>query len=162
MRSGRGCLPALLIDRSPLASSLLVRLMMGSKHAAVQSAVRLRGVAWMAFLLSVWFASSIASTLINKMLMVHFPYPVTISFVHMLSSVVVDLAIVVSRGLSLRPFRLDIFWQCLPVAATINFGQQPPQHSQPAPHRTAPHNATWHTLPILRRAPAASFVRPRD
>ena len=98
----------------------------------------------MGFLLSVWFASSIASTLINKMLMVHFPYPVTISFVHMLSSVLVDLCIVVSRGLSLRPLRPDIFWQCLPVAATINFGQHSPQHTRRL-HRTTHHGA--HSTP---------------
>ena len=86
----------------------------------------------MSCLLLVWFASSIVSTLINKMLMAHFPYPVTISFVHMLSSVVVDLCIILSRGLTLRPFRRDIFWQCLPVAATINFGHKPTTH--PALH----------------------------
>ena len=101
--------------------------MMGSKHAAHASSVRLRGLLWMSFLLFVWFASSIVSTLINKVLMAHFPYPVTISFVHMLSSVVVDLFIIVSRGLTVRPFRRDIFWQCLPVAATINFGHSPTQ-----------------------------------
>ena len=116
--------------------------MMGSKHAAHASSVRLRSLLWMSSLLLVWFTSSIVSTLINKMLMTHFPYPVTISFVHMLSSVVVDLFIVLSRGLSLRPFRLDIFWQCLPVAATINFGQSA---SQRAVHPTShPHSPICH------------------
>ena len=118
--------------------------MMGSKHAAHPSSVRMRGLVWMSFLLSVWFASSIVSTLINKMLMVHFPYPVTISFVHMLSSVVVDLFIIVSRGLSLHPFRVDIFWQCLPVAATINFGQQPTKPSLVSSHLSSPHLTALH------------------
>ena len=84
---------------------------------------RSRSLLWIALLLLVWFSSSIVSTLINKMLMIHFPYPVTISAVHMLSSVVVDWFIVLSRGLSLAPFRWDVFWQCVPVAATINFGK---------------------------------------
>jgi hypothetical protein len=97
---------------------------MGSKTAALSSSShRLRHSVWLSLLLTVWFSSSIVSTLINKVLMVHFPYPVTISAVHMLSSVVVDWFIIVSRGLSLRPFRWDVFWQCLPVATTINFGK---------------------------------------
>ena len=95
--------------------------MMGSKSAL--SGPRLDSSVWLSFLLFVWFSSSIASTLINKVLMMHFPYPVSISAVHMLSSVIVDWFIIVSRGLSLRPFRQDVFWQCLPVAATINFGK---------------------------------------
>ena len=94
---------------------------MGSKSAL--SSHRLRTTMWLALLLFVWFLSSIVAALINKMLMIHFPYPVTISAVHMLSSVVVDFFIVVSRGLSLQPFRWDVFWQCLPVALTINFGK---------------------------------------
>ena len=97
-------------------------LMMGSK-SALSSSARWRTTVWLGFLLLVWFSSSILSTLVNAVLMKHFPYPVTISAVHMLSSVVVDWFIIVSRGLSLLPFRTDVFWQCLPVATTINFGK---------------------------------------
>ena len=97
--------------------------MMGSKAALSLSSPRLGSSLWLSFLLFVWFSSSIASTLINKVLMMHFPYPVSISAVHMLSSVIVDWFIIVSRGLSLRPFRQDVFLQCLPVATTINFGK---------------------------------------
>jgi solute carrier family 35 protein E1 len=73
-------------------------------------------------LLSVWFASSVCSTLVNKDLMDRFPYAVTLSAVHMLSSVVVDFAIIWYRGLHTQ-FRRDVFINCLPVAATINAGK---------------------------------------
>ena len=87
------------------------------------SAARYTYVAYMCALLLVWFSSSIISTLVNKLLMKAFPYPVTISAVHMCSSVVVDYIIISSRGMSVAPFRSDVFFNALPVAATINFGK---------------------------------------
>lgn len=73
-------------------------------------------------LLTVWFASSVCSTLVNKGLMDRFPYAVTLSAVHLLSSVLVDLCIVWYRGLRIH-FRRDVFLSCMPVAATINAGK---------------------------------------
>jgi solute carrier family 35 protein E1 len=75
-----------------------------------------------ASLLAIWFSSSVCSTLVNKDLMDRFPYAVTLSAVHMLSSALVDLAIVWYRGLNIQ-FRKDVLWGCLPVALTINFGK---------------------------------------
>ena len=75
-----------------------------------------------AALLAVWFGSSVCSTLVNKDLMDKFPYAVTLSAVHLLSSAVVDLAIVWYRGLN-TTFRKDVLISCLPVALTINFGK---------------------------------------
>jgi len=74
-------------------------------------------------LLSVWFLTSVCSTLVNKGLMDSFPFAVTLSAVHMASSGVVDLCIVYWRGLNVTHFRRDVFRACLPIALTIDFGK---------------------------------------
>jgi hypothetical protein len=75
-----------------------------------------------AFLLTVWFSSSVCSTLVNKTLMDSFPYAVTLAAVHMASAALVDAGFMVWRGLPFT-FRKDIFISCLPIALMINFGK---------------------------------------
>jgi drug/metabolite transporter (DMT)-like permease len=76
-----------------------------------------------AVLLCIWFSCSVLSTLTNKLLMLEFPYPITISAIHMLSSVVVDIAILYKKGYNHYPLNQQLILSSIPVAMCINAGK---------------------------------------
>jgi solute carrier family 35 protein E1 len=71
-------------------------------------------------LLLVWIFSSVSSTLTNKTLMTLFPYSFTLTLIHLLASVIVDIAIIGYRGISIFPINKQLLYMVLPSAMSIN------------------------------------------